>query len=309
MAGPEIVKLKKILREKAVPPGTEVPLDVMRKGMEKVAFKAADDIQVEQVTVAGCAAEWVRAPGCQAGKAILYLHGGGYVMGSINTHRSMVGEISRASQAAALLLDYRLAPEHPFPAAVEDGVAAYRWLLDQGFKPQHLSISGDSAGGGLVLAVLVSARDQGLPMPASAIPISPWADMTCTNDSFKTRAEADPMVAPGGINKMAARYLNGADAKHPYASPNFANLKGLPPLLIHVGRDEVLLDDSIKLDAKAKADGVKSTLEIWDDMIHVWHAFHPMLPEGKQAIVRVGEFMREQWAALAAALEHHHHHH
>nr|ABI18351.1 esterase/lipase [uncultured bacterium] len=297
MAGPEIVKLKKILREKAVPPGTEVPLDVMRKGMEKVAFKAADDIQVEQVTVAGCAAEWVRAPGCQAGKAILYLHGGGYVMGSINTHRSMVGEISRASQAAALLLDYRLAPEHPFPAAVEDGVAAYRWLLDQGFKPQHLSISGDSAGGGLVLAVLVSARDQGLPMPASAIPISPWADMTCTNDSFKTRAEADPMVAPGGINKMAARYLNGADAKHPYASPNFANLKGLPPLLIHVGRDEVLLDDSIKLDAKAKADGVKSTLEIWDDMIHVWHAFHPMLPEGKQAIVRVGEFMREQWAA------------
>ncbi len=297
MAGPEIVKLKKILREKAVPAGTEVPLDVMRKGMEKVAFRAADDIQVEQVTVAGRAAEWVRAPGCQAGKAILYLHGGGYVMGSINTHRSMVGEISRASQAAALLLDYRLAPEDPFPAAVEDGVAAYRWLLDQGFKPQNLSISGDSAGGGLVMAVLVSARDQGLPMPASAVPISPWADMTCTNDSYKTRAEADPMVAPGGINKMAAKYLNGADAKHPYASPNFASLKELPPLLIHVGRDEVLLDDSIKLDAKAKADGVRSTLEIWDDMIHVWHAFHPMLPEGKQAIVRVGEFMREQWAA------------
>lgn len=297
MAGPEIVKLKKILREKAVAPGVEVPLEVMRKGMEKVAFKAADDIQVESVTVAGRAAEWVRAPGVQAGRAILYLHGGGYVMGSINTHRSLVGEISRAAQAAALLVDYRLAPEDPFPAAVEDGVAAYRWLLEQGFTPQNLSIAGDSAGGGLALATLVSARDQGLSMPASAVPISPWSDLTCTNESYTTRAEADPMIAPGGINKMAGRYLNGAEAKHPYASPNLANLKGLPPLLIHVGRDEVLLDDSIKLDQKAKADGVSSTLEIWDDMIHVWHAFHPMLPEGKQAIARVGEFMRGHWAA------------
>jgi acetyl esterase/lipase len=297
MAGPEIVKLKRILREKAAPPGADIPLEVMRKGMEKVAFKAAEDIQVENVTVAGRAAEWVRAPGVQAGRAILYLHGGGYVMGSANTHRSMVGEISRASQAAALLLDYRLAPEDPFPAAVEDGVAAYRWLLDQGFKVQTLAIVGDSAGGGLTMATLVSARDQGLPMPAAAVPISPWSDMTCTNDSYKTRAEADPMVAPGGIGKMAGLYLGGKDAKHPYASPNFASLQGLPPLLIHVGRDEVLLDDSIKLDAKAKTDGVSSTLEIWDDMIHVWHAFHPMLPEGKQAIVRVGEFLREKWAA------------
>ncbi|HXG21908.1 MAG TPA: alpha/beta hydrolase [Methylomirabilota bacterium] len=296
MAGPEIIKLKKILREKAAPPGVEIPLDVMRKGMEKVAFKAADDIQTENVTVAGCAAEWVRAPGVQAGRAILYLHGGGYVMGSLNTHRSLAGEIARAAQAAVLLLDYRLAPEHPFPAAVEDGVAAYRWLLEQGLKPQSLAIAGDSAGGGLAMAVLVFARDQKLPMPAAAVPISPWSDMTCTNESYKTRAAADPMVAPGGINKMADRYLQGADPKHPYASPNFANLKGLPPLLIHVGRDEVLLDDAVKLDQKATADGVKSTLEIWDDMIHVWHAFHPMLPEGKQAIVRVGEFLREQWA-------------
>lgn len=299
MAGPEITKLKRILREKAAPPGADIPLDVMRKGMEKVAFKAADDIQVEQVTVADRAAAWVRAPGVQAGRAILYLHGGGYVMGSLNTHRSLVGEISRAAQAAVLLLDYRLAPEDPFPAAVEDGVAAYRWLLDQGLKPQNLAIAGDSAGGGLAMATLVSARDQGLPMPAAAVPISPWSDLTCTNESYKTRAEADPMVTPGskGINRMANLYLNGNDARHAYASPNFASLKSLPPLLIHVGRDEILLDDAIKLDAKAKADGVDSTLEIWDDMIHVWHAFHPMLPEGKQAIERVGAFLREQWAA------------
>jgi acetyl esterase/lipase len=297
MAGPEIVKLKKILREKAAPPGAEIPLEVLRKGMEKVAFKAADDIQTENVTVAGRAAEWVRAPGVQAGRAILYLHGGGYVMGSLNTHRSLAGEVSRAAQAAVLLVDYRLAPEDPFPAAVEDSVAAYRWLLGQGFKAQNLAVAGDSAGGGLALATLVSARDQGLPMPKAAVPISPWSDLTCSNDSYKTRAEADPMVAPGGINRMANLYLNGKDAKLPYASPNFASLKSLPPLLIHVGRDEVLLDDSIKLHEKAKADGVDSTLEIWDDMIHVWHAFHPMLPEAKQGIARVGEFLREKWAA------------
>jgi acetyl esterase/lipase len=297
MAGPEIVKLKRILREKALPPGVEIPLEQMRKNMEKVAFKAADDIQAENVTVAGRAAEWVRAPGSQTGRAILYLHGGGYVMGSANTHRSMVGEISRAAQAVALLVDYRLAPEFPFPAAVEDGVAAYKWLLDQGFAPKNLAIAGDSAGGGLAVATLVSARDQGLPMPAAAVPISPWSDLTCTNESYKTRAEADPMVGSGSIGNMANRYLQGKDAKNPYASPNFASLKALPPLLIHVGRDEVLLDDSIKLDQKAKADGVSSTLEIWEDMIHVWHAFHPMLPEGKQAIERVGAFLREKWAA------------
>jgi len=298
MAGPEIVKLKRILREKALPPGVEIPLEQMRKNMEKIAFKAADDIQAENVTVAGRAAEWVRAPGSQTGRAILYLHGGGYVMGSANTHRSMVGEISRAAQAAALLVDYRLAPEFPFPAAVEDGVAAYRWLLDQGFAPKNLAIAGDSAGGGLAVATLVSARDQGLPMPAAAVPISPWSDLTCTNESYKTRAEADPMVGSGSIGNMANRYLQGKDAKNPYASPNFASLKSLPPMLIHVGRDEVLLDDSIKLDQKAKADGVNSTLEIWEDMIHVWHAFHPMLPEGKQAIERVGAFLRKHWAVV-----------
>lgn len=297
MAGPEIVKLKRILREKALPAGADISLEQRRKGMEKVAFKAADDIAVENVTVAGRAAEWVRAPGSQAGRAILYLHGGGYVMGSLTTHRSLAGEISRAAQAAVLLIDYRLAPEAPFPAAVEDGVAAYRWLLDQGFAAKNLAVAGDSAGGGLAIATLISARDQGLPMPKAAVPISPWSDMTCSNESYKTRAEADPMVASGGIGDMAGLYLQGKDPKHPYASPNFADLRSLPPLLIHVGRDEVLLDDSIKLDQKAKADGVDSTLEVWEDMIHVWHAFHPMLPEGKQAIARVGSFLREQWAA------------
>jgi len=296
MAGPEIAKLKRILREKALPPGTQVSLGQRRKGMEKVAFKVADDVGVEEVTVADRTAEWLRAPGIQEGRAILYLHGGGYVMGSPHTHRALAGEIARAARAAVLLVDYRLAPESPFPAAVEDGVASLRWLLAQDFAPRHLAIAGDSAGGGLTVATLVSARDQRLPMPGAAVCISPWSDLTCSNESYKTRADADPMVT-ADIGNMANLYLQGADPKNPLASPNFANLRSLPPLLIHVGRDEVLLDDSIKLDQKATADGVDSTLEIWEDMIHVWHAFHPMLPEGKQAIARVGSFLRERWAA------------
>jgi acetyl esterase/lipase len=296
MAGVEITKLKRILREKAVPPNAQITLDQRRKGMEKVAFKVADDVGVEAVTVAGCAAEWLRAPEADAQRAILYLHGGGYVMGSLTTHRSLGGEVSRAAKAAVLMLDYRLAPESPFPAAVDDSVTAFQWLVEKGFKPQNLAIAGDSAGGGLTAATLVALRDRKLPLPKAAVCISPWSDLTCTNESYKTRAEADPMVTPDGIGNMAGVYLQGADTKNPLASPNFADWQGMPSLLIHVGRDEVLLDDSIKLHEKAKAADVDSTLEIWDDMIHVWHAFHPMLPEGKQGIERVGAFLREKWA-------------
>ena len=173
----------------------------MRKSMEKMAFKAADDIETETVTVAGRDAEWVRAPwvrapGSQTGRAILYLHGGGYVMGSINTHRSLAGEISRAAQAAVLLVDYRMASEDPFPAAVDDGVASLQWLIDQGYAAKNIAIGGDSAGGGLALATLVAARDKGVPMPGAAVAISPWSDMTCSNESYTTRVEAAPEGSP-----------------------------------------------------------------------------------------------------------------
>jgi acetyl esterase/lipase len=298
MAETAIAKLKRILRDKAAQATVPVPIEQRRKDMESIAFKVAQDITVEPLTVAQCDAEWLRAPGMQSNRAILYLHGGGYVIGSPTTHRSLAGEISRAAQAAVLLIDYRLAPEHPFPAAVEDGVAAFRWLLDQGFAPARTAIAGDSAGGGLTVATLLAARDQGLPMPAAAVSISPWSDLTCSNPSYQTRADADPLVTTANITQMVRAYLRETEPKHPLASPNYADLRGLPPLLIHVGTDEVLLDDAINLDAKARADGVDSTLEVWDDMIHVWHAFHPMLPEGKQGIERVGAFLREKWAAV-----------
>jgi acetyl esterase/lipase len=297
MTATPIERLQRILREKATDPRAPIPIAERRELLEAMSFKVNDDIDVETVQVAGIKAEWLRAPGVQTDRAILYLHGGGYVIGSLNTHRALGGEISRASQAAVLMLDYRLAPEFPFPAAVEDGITGYRWLLEQGFAPAQIAIAGDSAGGGLVVATLVAAREQGLAMPRSAVCISPWGDMTCSNELYRTRDDADPMVKHAGITQMAALYLNGADPKSPLASPNFADLTGLPPILIHVGSDETLLDDAIALDHKAKADGVQSTLEVWDQMIHVWHAFHPMLPEGKAGIERVGEFIRQQWAA------------
>ena len=296
MASAEITKLKRLLREKALPPGTSI--SERRSLMEKFAFRVADDITVEQMTVAGRSAEWLRAPNANTQHVLLYLHGGGYVMGSPNTHRSLAGELSRAAQARVFLPDYRLAPEAPFPAAVDDAVAAVLWLYGQGVAPACLAVAGDSAGGGLTAATLIALRDRQLPLPRAAVCISPWSDLNCSNASYQTRAAADPMITTDDITLMAGAYLHGADPKSPLASPNRGDLTGLPPMLIHVGRDEVLLDDAIVLHEAARSAGVDSTLEIWDDMIHVWHAFHPMLPEGRQGITRVGAYLREQWARV-----------
>jgi acetyl esterase/lipase len=265
--------------------------------MEKLAFRVAADVAVQTVTIADRPAEWLRAAGAESPHVLLYLHGGGYVMGSPNTHRALAGELSRAARARVLLPDYRLAPEAPFPAAVEDTVAIYAALLAQGCAPDQIAIAGDSAGGGLTAATLIALRDRQLPLPRAGVCLSPWSDLCCSNASYQTRAAADPMVNAQDIEFMAAAYLNGADPHSPLASPNRADLRGLPPLLIHVGRDEVLLDDAIVLHEAARSAGIDSTLEIWDDMIHVWHAFHPMLPEGRRGIERIGEYLRTQWAA------------
>jgi acetyl esterase/lipase len=292
----EISHLKALLREKVIPFDVDVSLAERREEMEKVAFRVAEDISVETISIAGRSAEWLRAPDIEQQRAILYLHGGGYVMGSLNTHRALGGEISRAAKAAVLMFDYRLAPEAAHPAAVDDATDAYEWLLEQGFAANDLAIAGDSAGGGLTAATLLALRDNQRALPKAAVCISPWSDLTCSNDSYQSRADADPMVTFSGLDEMVEHYVQGQDAKNPYVSPNFASLKSLPPLLIQVGNDEVLLDDSIKLHEQAQADSVDSTLEVWDDMIHVWHAFHPMLKEGQQGIDRVGEFLQTHWA-------------
>ncbi len=252
------------------------------------------DTRIDSVDVDGIPAEWLAAPGVDVDRVLLYLHGGGYVIGSIATHRGLTAALSSAANCRVLALDYRLAPEHPYPAAVEDATRAYRWLLKQGVKANKIAISGDSAGGGLTLATLLNLKASGDPLPAAAVPISPWTDMEGTGESMKTKVDLDPMVEPGGLMGMAKLYMADGDYRAPTASPLHGDYSGLPPLLIQVGALETLHDDATRVAAKAKAAGVDVTLEVWDDMIHVWHLFAPMLPEGRQAIVRVGEFIQEK---------------
>ena len=269
-----------------------------RAGFEQVAsmFPVDADIKREVVSAGGVKAEWVSAPDADAGRAVLYLHGGGYVIGSINTHRSLAARLSRASKARVLLIDYRLAPEHPHPAAVDDSVAAYRWMLSQGLKPARIAVAGDSAGGGLTVATLVAIRDAKLPLPGAGACLSPWVDLEGIGESMTTKAAVDPIVQRAGLLQMAAAYLGGKDPRTPLAAPLYADLSGLPPLLIQVGTAETLLDDASRLAERARKAGVTVSYEPWESMIHVWHLFAPMLDEGQQAVDRIGEFVRKQAA-------------
>lgn len=254
----------------------------------------ADDIETERVGAGGVPAEWIRALGAQADRVMLYFHGGGYVVGSMRTHRTMLSHISRASGFSVLGLDYRLAPENPFPAPVEDALAAYRWLLDGGTEPDKIILGGDSAGGGLVVSALVAIRYAGEPMPAAGVCISPWVDMEATGESFTTNAHIDPSVSKERILNIAKVYLAGKNPRAPLASPLHADLHELPPLLSMVGSIETLLDDARAITDRARAAGVEAVLEVWDDMPHVWTRFASILPEGQQAVDRIGDFMRHQ---------------
>ncbi len=297
--GMSIERLKHLVRERSK--RGELPLAERRKVMDGNAqqFPMPEGVTVAAADLGGLHAEWhvpAALPGApREQRTILYFHGGGYVIGSPVSHRHITGQLALDARARILSVDYALAPEHPFPAAVKDGVKAYRWLLDQGHAPQRIAIAGDSAGGGLTVATLLAARDEGLPMPAAASLISPWSDLTCATGSYESRAAADPMITPEGIRALAATYLAGADPRNPLASPNLADLRGLPPMLIQVGDDEVLLDDSRDLAARAKAAGVDVELEVAPDMIHVWHAFYQMLPEGAQAIAAMGAYLTARW--------------
>ena len=256
-------------------------------------FPLPEGLHVEPVITPTFKGEWVKPQNVRNDKVLVYLHGGAYVFCSPRSHRHLVAALSEATNATAFALDYRLAPEHPFPAAIEDSVAVYRWLLDQGFAPNRIFIAGDSAGGGLTIATMLSLRDAGLPLPAAGICLSPWVDLTLAGASYS--ANADAISTRDRLAGYVKLYLSdGKDVRHPLVSPIFADLKGLPPLLIQVGAAEPFYDDSISLEATAKACGVESTLEIWPDMIHVWHYFHPMLTEGRQAIARIGEFAATQ---------------
>jgi len=250
--------------------------------------------RVEPTTAGGVPGEWVSALDAAVDTCILCLHGGAYTMGTSKSVHGIASILSAASGYRALAIDYRLAPEHPFPAALEDATAAYRWLLDQGIMPSHIVIVGVSAGGGLTLATLVTLREAGVALPACVVLLSPWTDLAGTGESMTTRAEADPMITPHMNRYHAALYAKGKDLRHPLISPLYADLHGLPPLLIHAGSDEVLLDDSTRVAERAKAAGVEVTLDVWEGMWHVWHAFAPQLPEGQRALEQVGQFIRRK---------------
>ena len=257
-------------------------------------FPDGRDASITQVSAGGVPADQIQAAGLATSRVVLYLHGGGYSLGSARSHRALGKRIAFEARARVVLPDYRLAPEHVFPAAVEDAVASYRWLLATGVEPEQIAVGGDSAGAGLALALLVSLRDAGAPLPACAALLSPFADLECRGDSYASLAELDPIVSREMGLGMGRVYIGEREPSDPLASPVHAALDGLPPLLIQVGSREVVLDDARVIERHAREAGVPVKLDSWPGMVHVWHLFASVLEEGQRAIEELGSFIR-QW--------------
>jgi acetyl esterase/lipase len=256
-------------------------------------FPLAADVRMEQAVAHGVPAEWTSTPGASATEVILYLHFGGYVWGSLKSHRHLVSELGRAANMRTLALGYRRAPEFPFPLAVEDAVSGFRFLLDSGFEPRRIAVAGTSAGGGLAVALLVRLKELGLQQPACALLFSPWADMTATADSYNRNAKRDPVLNREIMQFLAEQYLGQRSRETPLASPVFADLSGIAPLTIFVGSTEALLDDALALTRAAGLADVSARLEIWPKMFHAWPTYHQVLAQGRQAVARAGRLLRE----------------
>ena len=273
-------------------------LMTMRKMLNRApAYPTPDDITWEPVDAGDVPAEWVIPRNCVPDRAAVYLHGGGYATGTLGSSRSLSSHLARATRAQLLAVDYRLAPEHPFPAAVDDAVTAYRFAVSNGHAPEAIALCGDSSGGGLALGTMLALRDLGDPLPGIGICLSPWTDMTLSGASLQLNRDTDPMVSAATLGLMADAYLVDADRRSPTASPLFAVLEGLPPLLLQVGSGELLLDDTRRFAERAEAAGVEVTLELWDGVFHVWHAFADVLPEARDAIARIGVYADQQLGA------------
>jgi monoterpene epsilon-lactone hydrolase len=252
----------------------------------------APPVTCERVSAGGVDGEWISPAYAPEDKAVLYLHGGGFRIGSVSSHRALIARIALASGCRVLAINYRLAPEHRFPAALDDAIAAYRWMLDRGLKSGNVAFAGDSAGGNLVLAAMLALRERRLALPVSAVLMSPWTDLAATGASYVSRAEADPIHQRPMILALARNYLGGqGDPYDPLVSPLYADLGGLPPLMIQVGDRETVLDDSVMFADMARAAGVDVNLEVWDGMIHVFQMFGAELPEAHQAIASIAGFL------------------
>lgn len=270
----------------------------LREQYEKAALRAGKipaGIEVAPVSADGLTAEWIFTAGAQRDKVIFYTHGGGYVTGSCQDHRMHVAKFVQGSGVGAFLYDYRLAPEHPHPAAVEDSLTAYRWLLGQGVSPEHIVIVGESAGGGLCLALLLALRDSGLPLPAAGVALSPWTDLKCSGASYKTNARAD-ISTLGSWTVWSKYYAGENDPALPWISPLYGDLRGLPPIMIQVGDAEILLDDAVRYAQKAQDAGVDVTLRVWPGMVHCFPLLAPLFPEATQAMQETCAYIRSHSA-------------
>ncbi|HEY1753226.1 MAG TPA: alpha/beta hydrolase [Caulobacteraceae bacterium] len=280
----EVAALREAMAAFTPPPDAPTPTwPERRAGIDAMGAAAPvpEGCAVEPLTLGGVAAEKLTPKGADPTRTIFYLHGGGYCIGGCASHRTMVARMAEAAHATAYTVDYRLAPEHPFPAAVDDALAAWRAALALGVRPERTVIAGDSAGGGLSVACAVAARDAGLALPAGLHLISPWANLTNASAAYQAKLETDFIITQAGIDDFKAGYLGAGDPKQPLASPVFADLAGLPPMLIQVGSEEVLMSDSTLLAEAAGLARVDVTLRIWPDMVHIWPFFAQLSASAK----------------------------
>ena len=295
MADREIIDFRALMASRPRPPdlaGRRERLDSFGK-----LYPMEADVTLTPVTANGVPAEWSQTPAANTQRAILYMHGGAYVAGSIASHRLLVTALGRAAAARTLAIDYRRAPEHPFPAALDDTLAAYRFLLAEGVAPNDIAIAGDSAGGGLTMGALLALRDAGEPLPGAAFVIAPWVDLACRGETYATKADIDPIIQKPYLLDTAADYIAGADPIPRLASPLGGDFRCLPPVLIQAGSAETLLSDSVALAGQLGEADVAVTLEVWPEMVHVWHLFRGHLSAGGRAIDRAGAFLRGVWDA------------
>ena len=301
MPGAESVQLRSYLMAQKTTAGGPVSLAERRLAYERSVetyvghpTPLPEGMRVEPVDVNGVPAEWLSPTVANTKGVLLYLHGGAYILGSPTSHRDLVARLSAAAGLPAVVIHYRLAPEHVFPAALDDALTAYQWLLDQGYPAEHIALAGDSAGGGLTLALLQTVRDWHLPQPAGAALFSPWTDLAGTVKSRRVQEAVDPIFSADTINALAHFYAGAEDLGNPLLSPIYADMHGFPPLRIDVGRDEVLLDDALLIAEHARAANVPVELTVWDDMWHVFQAYAFVLPEGQQSLEKMGSFLRRQ---------------
>ncbi len=274
-------------------------IDVRRRAWDAMAalFPVPASVRVERADWGGVPGLRVIPPGVTEDRLILFFHGGGFVLGSAQSHAELLSRLAACAGVQGLAVDYRLAPENPFPCGLEDCVSAYGWLIEHGYASNTIAFAGDSAGGTFVIAAMLAARERGLPLPACGVCWSGWYDLTASSASFRTNAQRDYFVPPGFAQAAPNLYLQGADPKSPLASPIFGDLRGLPPIFIQVGELEVLVDDSRWLAERLSEAGGQATLEVWPDMCHIWQFFGPMLDEGREATERAGAFIRKHLIA------------